>query len=262
MARLLLRHIRPLWLREKLFYHARSRFVLRADELFENARLEFAPDVRLRLVPTDVGHQVIAWTGFYELAVSRRVAALARLGGLMVDVGANYGYYSCLRAGARPENRVTAYEVVPENLRALRQSLSDNGLSARVRVREVAVGREAGLVSFQFGPAGQTGQGGLVSRPDSAATSVRITTLDDELADDETVDVLKIDVEGADTWVLEGAGRLLSSHRVRNVFFEQFPQRMDELGIAHDAARRFLRQHGYRVEEISSGEFHAVPASR
>lgn len=87
--------IRPLWLREKLFwklYYQTTAF----SRLFENATLEFAPQISLKLMPTDISHKQIAFLGFSELLPSRRIVQLAKAVGLMVDVGANYGYYSRL----------------------------------------------------------------------------------------------------------------------------------------------------------------------
>ena len=48
-----------------------------------------------------------------------------------------------------------------------------------------------------------------------------VVTLDEELKDVSFIDVLKIDTEGADTWVLEGAAFLLRQKRIRHVFFEE-----------------------------------------
>ena len=82
-------------------------------EGFARASLEFAPSVKMNLKNSDVSHQVIAWTGLYELAVTKRLSAIARRGGLLLDVGANYGYYTCLWAAADDANRVIAFDVVP-----------------------------------------------------------------------------------------------------------------------------------------------------
>ena len=253
----LVRRIRPLWLREKLFYHLVLRFSMRSAD-FDAASLEFAPPVRMRLSPTDIGHQVIAATGFYELAVSRRIASLARDGGLFVDVGANFGYYSCMWASARRDNRVIAFEVVPANLAALQENIDRNALARQIAVIGEAVGNRSGEALFRFGADSQTGQGGVVEHAGAGTISVPMTTLDSRLADsDETIEVLKIDVEGADTWVLEGATQLLAAGRVRHIFFEQFPSRMDELGIGYEAAGHLLAGYGYNLAEISPGEYYA-----
>lgn len=67
------------------FYRARRE---RWRKLFSDAPLQFAPGFSMQLLVTDEGHGDIAFTGFYELPLSRRIAADARSGGLLVDVGA------------------------------------------------------------------------------------------------------------------------------------------------------------------------------
>lgn len=74
--------------------------------MFASASLEFAPQINLKLQRTEIGHKSIALCGFYELEVTRQIVALAKQGGLFVDVGANYGYYSCLWAASNSENQV------------------------------------------------------------------------------------------------------------------------------------------------------------
>jgi len=78
-------------------------------DIFDNANLEFAPSISLKLMPTDVSHQQIAFLGYVELKVTSRISKLAKSGGLMIDVGANYGYYSCIWVAARTSNLVLAY---------------------------------------------------------------------------------------------------------------------------------------------------------
>lgn len=82
--------VRPLRLREALS----NLFFLRRPidvGLFDRVNLEFARSVLLRLQAGDREHKRIAIQGFTELSVSRHISKLAQRGGLMVDVGANYG---------------------------------------------------------------------------------------------------------------------------------------------------------------------------
>jgi FkbM family methyltransferase len=257
-GRYALRRIRPISLRERLFY----RLALRIDAFnpreFNDATLHFAPSVKMRLSPTDVAHRMIASSGFYELPLSRRLASLAKEGGLLVDAGANYGYYTCIWAAARTDNRVVAFEVAPANVTAIADNVSRNGFGDRVVVNGQALGNRKGEAFFSLGPEDQTGQGGLVPVSNANVLAVDMTTLDDVFADSvKTVDVLKIDVEGADTWVLEGASRLLAEQRISHIFFEQFPARMKMLGIAEDAAHRLLAKFGYQVTEVAESEYYA-----
>src|SRR5712692_11705428 len=97
----LLMSVVPLWLRERLAYRIYLKRAHTFEQLFVDASLHFAPGITMNLLPTDSAHCIIAFAGFYELALSRRIAGLAGFGGKMIDVGANYGYYTCLWAGAR-----------------------------------------------------------------------------------------------------------------------------------------------------------------
>ena len=240
-------------------YGSRSR----RPERFAAAPLAFAPAVRMRLHPTDEGHGQIAFTGFYELELTRRLVVLARRGGLLVDVGANYGYFSLLWAARRNQNRVIAFEASPRNLSALRENVVRNGLDGRIEIRGLAIGREGGILPFTLGPEEQTGWGGLSLQP-GRTVEVEVTTLDQALASVERIDVLKIDVEGADTWVLMGAQGLLGSKRIANVYFELNRERLERLGIGDREVMELLQEMGYVVTALGDEagdvvEYHAAP---
>lgn len=218
----------------------------------------------MSLWPTDEGHSNIAFTGFYELHLSKRLNDHARHGGLMIDVGANYGYFSLLWAAASSQNRVIAFEASPRNHAALHRNVTLNGLDSQVEVREMAVGREAGELCFSLGTQEQTGWGGFSDSATETTVEVPVVTLDSSVSEHELVDVLKIDVEGADTWVLYGSKKLLETKRIRHVYFEQNKERMRLLGIRENEASEFLRKVGYTVKPLSDpnsglAEYYAAP---
>ncbi|HEX8280343.1 MAG TPA: FkbM family methyltransferase, partial [Chthoniobacterales bacterium] len=231
MNRPLLLRITPSALRTAVFYRLYRLRREQWQELYAAAPLQFAPAVTMRLFPTDEAHSEIAFTGFYELALSRKIAALAAesRGGLMVDVGANYGYYALLWAAASREHRVIAFEGSPRNHDPLRENVARNGLESQIDVRAIAVGREAGTLGFSIGGTQQTGWGSFSLAGAEQTTEVPVVTLDSAVPAKTVVELLKIDVEGADTWVLEGARALLQTKRVRHIFFEQNKERMASL---------------------------------
>jgi len=249
--------VKPLWLREKLFWrwyaHCEAAHHV---ELFEHARLELAPDVILKLLPSDIAHRHIAYLGFYELEVSRRIARLAKQGGLLVDVGANYGYYCCLWCALNPDNRVIAFEASPNNVTPLKENIRANGLAHRIEVRTVAIGKRPGTLPFTRGSPGQTGWGGLLLEKQSDAIDVAVDTLDN-LFPEGNIQVLKVDTEGADTWVLQGAEQLLTQKRIQHIFFEQNTPRMSALGIQEGEAQNMLAKRGYQVRHLGGIEYYA-----
>jgi len=253
-----LRKIYPLWLREKLYFHliVRARLSLEETSSFD---LEFAP-VNLRaILDTDYGHRQIAWIGFYELELSRRISALAGKGGLMVDVGANAGYFSCIWASSGSPNQVYAFEPSPRNLSLLRKNISSLDNPQRVKIFDYALGKENGMLNFDVGPEDQSGWGGLAQARTARTIPVSVRRLDDFIDSETNVSVLKIDTEGADTWVLYGAEKALRQKRIRHIFFEGNLQRMRQLGIQAPEAERYLKDLGYSVRAFGADEFYATP---
>ncbi|MGA1592886.1 MAG: FkbM family methyltransferase [Candidatus Nanopelagicales bacterium] len=252
--------IYPLWLREKLYYRFFSKEAYTYSHLFDSVSLEFAPNTSLKLEPRDVGHQVIAFCGFYELELTRKIVQLAKQGGLFVDVGANYGYFSCLWAASNPENRVIAFEASPRNAVPLRENIAKNHLEAQVDVYDIALGKEVGNLPFSFMSDEQTGWGGLSLKEEMNTINVPVVTLDQfwtELAY-QPIDVLKIDTEGADTWVLEGASQLLRDKRIKHIFFEENEVRMSALDILSETAKKLLVSCGYKLRPIGEREWYAT----
>lgn len=262
--------IAPLKLRELLFWQVlwptlRLRLANRLSP--DPPVLEFLPAVALSLTKSDPGHLAIWYCGFLELTLSRRMARLAAKGGLLVDVGANHGYFTSLWAAARPDNQVIAFEPARVAHAALLANISSNCLDGQVVAHRMAVGRDSSVAEFVESPGGESGMSRFSGEDDVVAptTTVEVTPLDQALfavTPDPTVDVLKIDAEGADTWVLEGAERLLRDRRVHHVFFERDEHLQQRFGVSRDAPQSILAQFGYGAHRISRFVWHASPDLR
>jgi FkbM family methyltransferase len=258
----MLRRVRPLWLREKLYFHSDAR--TRWPFGLESISLEMAPVTLRHFSKSDLMHQQIAWLGFYELPLSRRIKELATDGGLLVDVGANIGYYSCMWAGLRADNKVYAFEPSPRVFRMLHSNIRAARLDSRVRAFASALGNENGKVQFDPGPKDQSGWGGVSKENGEGTINVESNRLDEILPEGLIIDTLKIDTEGADTEVLFGAERLLKERRVRRIFFEVNASRMRLLGFQPADAMNFLSKYDYKVTLFHGtaefGEYMAEPA--
>jgi len=200
------------------------------------------------LLPGDECHGVIAHTGLYELQLTRRLLREAKRAGLLVDVGANFGYYSLLWAGQRLDCSAMAFEPSPSVFSALCKNISKNHFSERIQAFPFAVEQNASSVRFLPAPPGQTGWGHVVVAQEGSV-SVPSTTLDQELKGIEEVNVLKIDAEGEDFHVLLGAEECLRRRVFRNIFWEASA---DQLGAAD--ARRFYKlagECGYFLSQLN-----------
>ena len=256
---MLTRIIYPLALREKISWKIKNLYPNIHDE---NISLEFNKKIKLDLSKNDVGHQSIIFNGFYELELTKSILKLGTKGGLLIDVGANYGYFSCLWASHNSINRVFAFEASPVNIPPLTNNVNKNRLSKAISIIPNAVGKERGILKFDLGnESQQTGWGGLSINNNLSSIEVGVDTLDNYSDRNNIfkVDVLKIDTEGADTWVLFGAERLLKEKKIDHIFFEHNLERMKLLNIAESEAKNFLEKLDYVVEQQSPTDFYAYP---
>jgi len=251
----------PQAIRSSVYHRIFIRKEERNFELFRNATLDYCSAVKMDLFPSDVSHRHIAYTGFYELPLTRKITRLAKEGGLMVDVGANFGYFSLLWAGTSASNKVIAIEASPRVFPYYQENIKKNALGSQVEMHNLAAGAEPGRLSFSLGPAEQTGWGGFGSADiGGEVVEVKVVKLDELIPPDVEISVLKIDVEGADTLVLKGARRLLEQKRIHHIFFEENDRRMQLLGIDRADAVNFLHSVGYSLESFGQpGEYHAFP---
>jgi FkbM family methyltransferase len=128
---------------------------------------------------------------------------------VFIDVGANIGIYTCL---ARQAGRTTiAVEPLPDNQRYLSQNLLDNHFTD-VSVYPVALGARPGLLTLFGGGTGASfipGWAGAVQR-----TTVPVVTLDSIVKGLSLLGqriLIKVDVEGAEVGVLQGAEETLAA---------------------------------------------------
>lgn len=138
---------------------------------------------------------------------------------VVVDVGANIGLYTLL--AARVAKAVYAFEPEANNLRLLTRSVEANGLN-NVRIFPYCVCDRVGRVALSLADH-HPGAHSIVRRISKNTVSVPSTTLD-EIFPRETIDLLKVDVEGAEPLVLLGAQGLIRSHRVKRIIMEWNPE--------------------------------------
>lgn len=141
-------------------------------------------------------------------ALAPVLEAVLRPGDTCYDVGANVGVYALWATGlVGPAGQVHAFEPVPATMAVLRALVARNGLNQVVLV-PCAVGATAGETGLRLYP-GASDRAHAVADPRHADHVAPRTTLDAYAARHRPPDLVKIDVEGAETDVLRGAGDLL-----------------------------------------------------
>lgn len=150
------------------------------------------------------------WLGTYEREAQRVFRDQVYEGNVVLDVGANAGFFTLLaakRAGSR--GAVYAFEPLQRNLDYLRLHVAANGL-ANVQVLPIALASRAGVA--RFAGAASPAMGRLSEEGD---VEVRTEALDDLVASGRVAapDFIKMDVEGAEYDVLTGAATVMQRER-------------------------------------------------
>ena len=187
------------------------------------------------------GSAAAAYANPPEWSEMRTWRAHLRPNDLFIDVGANVGIYSLFAFDC--EANVIAFEPDEGSRARLRENAALNKADS-IEIRSEAVADRSGEMHFTQG-LGLMNQ--LVLRePDSTAVGVPVITLD-EVIGERVVAGLKVDVEGAERLVLEGATRALSSHRIKLIQLEWNPFSEQLLGEDRTPVADLLRQHGYQL---------------
>ena len=162
-------------------------------------------------------------------------------GSAFVDIGANVGYHTFLAASiVGTDGSVLAVEAQPENSRLLEMSKAHNG-SDNVTIMPVALDREPGLLYLSSHLGSNAGLvAGSAANLLAGLGAVTYATTLDEIAPPR-VDVMKIDVEGAEFRVLEGGRKTIE--RDKPLIVMEFSVEMSERvsgGDAGDALQGLL----------------------
>ena len=152
-------------------------------------------------------------------------------GGLMLDVGANFGYYSLY--AARMGCRVVAWEPVPMFRQFIEAAAALNNLTSRIHVRPAVMSSVAGQIINLTVPLkgiwGTASVGGLNVDPSIPSPTYTVgatsETLDQVVT--ETPCIMKLDVEGYEPSVLIGAKRFLKEHAPAAILTEYTPGVME-----------------------------------
>lgn len=151
--------------------------------------------------------------GYWEMWLTQFLARRVKPGMTVVDVGANFGYFTILLGEAVGKTgHVIAVEPNPEAASLLRESVALNGHWAQTRVVPHALAESAGH-AWLFAPEGEPKNATLTTAPDmTGGTTVEVATVTlDELALPYTkVDLVKIDAEGGERGVIAGMRQLIA----------------------------------------------------
>ena len=198
-------------------------------------------------------------SGTWEPHVERVLRSLLAEGSVFVDIGANVGWHSALAATLVGDaGLVYAVEPNPENAKLIAETIRHNNLT-NMRLLPFALSEQAGYATFRSA-IGSNGGFADRDRPEVIDPSVTIvpTVRFDDLGIGR-VNVIKIDVEGAEPMVLRGATKTIERDHPSIIF--EFSCEMTERvgGVSPQAHLEMIESLGYRLSVVERGTGELLP---
>lgn len=192
----------------------------------------------------------------YEPDVSSTLLQIVQEGDVVVDVGANAGFFTVLAATLTgPTGRVVSFEPGDNNLDRLKNNIALNNY-AHVTLIEQPACDVPGEVRFFINSDDSGGnalwdpgefKGNVKSAAAPRPITMQGTTVDAEIErlGLPAPKVIKIDTEGAELTVLKGCRKLLTGRRTPYVIAEYHPTGLEKMGASPYELRAFMAGFGY-----------------
>lgn len=203
----------------------------------------------------------MAYSGHLEPGLVKVFKTKVKEGMVVVDVGASIGVYTLI-AGLQvgPLGRVFSFEPTPATFEALKDNVEVNGLlqSGHVVLNLIAVTDKKGAARLSVYDE-NFGHNTLYPKfEDARFVDVETTSLDKILKDVAKIDVVKIDAEGAEPFILRGMKTIIDKNPDITIFMEFAPSHLERAGVGPSAFIDEISGYGFsmrRIDDLSGNAF-------
>ncbi len=210
------------------------------------------PDGIIYLDPSDMAVSGALALGKFEPFETGVFRSLVKPGMNVVDIGAHIGYYSLIAAKqVGPAGKVFSFEPEPKNFNLLSKNARANG-SKNIMTLNTALSDTSGTRELYLEKYNK-GHHSFAKNPHSKEViTVKTETLDEALKQfgSAKIDVLKIDVEGAEPVVLRGMKETIRQSPNMIIFTEVYPRSMAKMGESAEAYLSELASLGFSLSVI------------
>ena len=204
-----------------------------------------------------IDYQIIAF-GIYEPALNRLFNQLVKPGATCLDVGANIGDTTVnLMRLVGSNGRVFAFEPVPHLFEKLRDNVALNPLAQSVSSHRIALSKETGFSKIEIATEGYSNQGMAALHHEgplrfSHTIDIETVTLDDFVQQQNLsrLDLIKIDIQGAEPWFFEGGKSTLLRFKP-DLLFEVSPSDLKSFGLTALDLLKSVEDLGYDCYHVS-----------
>jgi FkbM family methyltransferase len=175
---------------------------------------------------------------------------------VVLDIGANVGYYTLLAArNVAPTGTVYAFEPDPTNFDRLRENVAAYHCRNVLLVQSAVAAQSESVILF-VSPTNSGDHWMGISEPGRRGIPVQGISLDEFFSVHPApapVDVIKIDIQGAEMLALQGMEQMLRRSPSLVMFSEFWPLGLSRFGFHARDYLLLLRRHGFQLYEIDEG---------
>jgi FkbM family methyltransferase len=194
----------------------------------------------------------------WEPDLSRYISSSVTPDTVFVDVGANFGYFTCLAAskiGSNGGGRVISIEPNPAMQRLLKKNIRINWSMGKVEIHDCAITERTGYVDFCV-PSGRAANASVATLSSSEEGHFIVPSKSlDELILHDKVDLMKIDVEGFETAVLRGGRGVIGRSNDIQIVLEWSVAQMKSAGFGVDELLQLLIEQRLSVYHLPPNRF-------
>lgn len=215
--------------------------------------VKFSPSTRIICYPDSSYSGLIFYCGFPEYEEIEFINRIFPSSGIMVDIGANLGDLACLIGSKSSTTKVYAFEPSPLALGRLKENIKINSLENTVIPLNLVASDIDGKITFSQGNRSEIDHisHGVNIDNDTLSThdSIRIDSFAKK-ANLNKIDVLKIDVEGAEYLVLSGASNLIKQAKI-DIIITEINVNSSLYGHKDSDVFDLLKKNKYEIYTIS-----------
>jgi FkbM family methyltransferase len=237
-------------------YHRLLRSGNKETNRIEDIQLPWNVTIKICPSSNEVVGRSLWLMGIYDLVVTEILWRLIVSDETVIDVGASLGYMTTIMAKKVGQiGKVLCFEPNPDVYKELTENVSNwqkNLAWNQINTQQIALSNKSGVGLLSV-PSTNREEAALVSSSNlqslediSESYTVTLARLDEILKTSVNIGLMKIDVEGHELEVLQGATELISNQQIRDIVYE------DHSGYPTPVSQ-FLEQHGYTIFRIWKG---------
>lgn len=239
------------YIKRPIFY----RFFVLRWEIFRKPPFHFdCYGYKVYYRPKDGLVYHVGGTGSFEKDVIECCIKLLPEGAVVFDVGANIGLITLPLARLLPQARFHCFEPSPYPYKYFERTIKENNLHVRIKLNKIALYEKEGSLKFYLHEYKDASGDGLKDTHRAGKTrpiNITVTTIDKYVKDNniKKVDLIKIDIEGAELYTLKGGVKTIRKFSPK-IIFEAWPKNLEAYHLNVKDLYQFFCKINYRIYTI------------